>query len=126
MKPADNPTRIMVVDDERDLTRVMKIALEGEGFSVDAFNDPKEALSKYELGRYGLIILDIRMPGMNGFELFRELKKIDKSAKISFLTAFDVYSGEFKKLFPNMKAEGFLTKPISITKLVSEIKKMTG
>jgi two-component system catabolic regulation response regulator CreB/two-component system response regulator ChvI len=126
MKPTDNPTRIMVVDDEHDLTKVMKIALEEEGFSVDAFNSAKEALSKYEPSRYGLILLDIRMPEMNGFDLFREVKRKDSNAKICFLTAFDVYAGEFQKLFPNMKVEGFLTKPISISHLASEIRKITG
>jgi len=126
MKPTDNPTRIMVVDDEHDLTKVMKIALEEEGFSVDGFNSAKEALSKYEPSRYGLILLDIRMPEMNGFDLFREVKRKDSNAKICFLTAFDVYAGEFQKLFPNMKVEGFLTKPISISHLASEIRKITG
>jgi DNA-binding response OmpR family regulator len=119
-------SRILIVDDEKDITNPLKIGLASHGFTIDAYNDPREALATYQAGKYGLIIIDIRMPGMNGFDLFREIKKIDGKAKVCFLTAFDMYAGEFKKLFPNMKVEGFLTKPISISRLTSEIKKITG
>ncbi|MGA2199811.1 MAG: response regulator [Nitrososphaerales archaeon] len=119
-------SRILIVDDDKDITGPLKVGLEQHGFSVDTYNDPKAALAKYEVGRYGLTIVDIRMPEMNGFELFRELKKKDSNAKVCFLTAFDMYIPEFKKLFPNMKVEGFLTKPISISRLASEIKTITG
>lgn len=118
-------SRILIVDDEKNITNPLKIGLEQHGFSVDTYNDPKEALANYVPGTYELIIIDIRMPEMNGFDLFRELKKMDRSAKVCFLTGFDMYVGEFKKLFPNMKVEGFLTKPISIKGLASEIRKMT-
>jgi len=119
-------SRIMIVDDDKDITNPLKIGLTSYGFSVDAYNDPKEALAKYEAGKYGLIIIDIRMPEMNGFDLFREIKKVDGNSKVCFLTAFDMYAGEFKKLFPKMTVEGFLTKPISISRLASEIKGITG
>jgi two-component system catabolic regulation response regulator CreB/two-component system response regulator ChvI len=119
-------SRILIVDDEKGITNPLKIGLEDLGFRVDSYNDPEEALSKYEPNRYELIIVDIRMPQMNGFDLFRELKKIDSNAKVCFLTAFDVYEGEFQKLFPDMKVEGFIKKPITISGLASEIKKITG
>jgi DNA-binding response OmpR family regulator len=116
----------LIVDDDKAITDVLKIGLEQHGFSIETSNHPKAALSKYEAGRYGLIIIDIRMPEMSGFELFRELKKIDKGVKVCFLTGFDVYEAEFQKLFPDMKVEGFLTKPISISRLASEVTKITG
>ncbi len=116
----------MVVDDDKDLTSVMKTTLEDAGYAVDAFNDPEKALSVYERGKYGLIILDIRMPGMNGFELFRELKRKDSEAKICFLTGFEVYESEFHKLFPDMMVAGFLKKPMSTSGLVAEIKKIAS
>jgi DNA-binding response OmpR family regulator len=116
----------MIIDDEKDITNAFKIGLEHYGFDIDTYNDSRVALSKYEPGKYALIIIDIRMPEMNGFELFRELRKIDSRAKVCFLTAFDVYAGEFRKLFPNMNIEGFLKKPITISHLASEITKMIG
>jgi two-component system chemotaxis response regulator CheY len=119
-------TRILIVDDEKDITNALKVLLEDRGFDIDTYNDAREALSRYEPGMYALSVIDIRMPDMNGFELFRALKKKDASAKVCFLTAFDVYEREFKRLFPKMKVEGFLRKPISITQMASEIRRITG
>ena len=67
--------RILIVDDEPDLTKICMLALEHYGYDVDATNDPQEALSKYKPGSYDLIILDIKMPKMDGFELYQEIKK---------------------------------------------------
>ena len=72
---------IMVVDDESDLTVFYKISLEYYGFVVDTFNGPKEALSSFKSNYYDLVILDIKMPEMNGFELYREIKEIDLTVK---------------------------------------------
>jgi two-component system, OmpR family, response regulator ChvI len=119
-------TRVLIIDDEKDITSSLKIGLSHRGFKVDTFNDPVQALALYKPGSYDLIILDIRMPRMNGFEFFREVKKVDKAVKICFLTAFEVYTDEFKRLFPNMKVEGFLRKPIAIAELASQIQKMSS
>lgn len=118
--------RVLIVDDEKDITSSLKLGLAHRGFQVDVYNDPVEALANYKPGSYDLIILDIRMPKMNGFEFFREVKKLDKSVKVCFLTAFEVYTDEFRKLFPNMRVEGFLRKPITISELAGQISKMTS
>jgi DNA-binding response OmpR family regulator len=117
-----NFLRILLVDDEPDITSSLKIGLERNGFQVDAFNDPKRALREFKSNRYGMIFLDIRMPQMNGFELYRELRARDPEAPIAFLTAFDVYQNEFQKVFPNMKVDRLLRKPISISELVAYVK----
>ncbi|MGA6921874.1 MAG: response regulator, partial [Nitrososphaeraceae archaeon] len=78
----DKKRKILVVDDEPDLTEVSRLALEDHGFEVDSFNDPLLALSKYRPGLYDLVILDIKMPNMDGFELYLEIKKIDNSANV--------------------------------------------
>ncbi len=119
-------TRVLIIDDEKDITSSLKIGLTHKGFRVDTFNDPVQALRLYKPESYDLIILDIRMPKMSGFDFFREVKKVDKGVKICFLTAFEVYTDEFKRLFPNMKVEGFLRKPIAIAELASQIEKMTS
>jgi DNA-binding response OmpR family regulator len=114
--------KILVVDDEPDITASLKIGLERHGFQVDTYNNPKRSLEEFKPGRYDMIFLDIRMPQMNGFELYRELRKRDENVPIAFLTAFDVYQSEFRKLFPDMKVDRFLRKPIGISELVTYVK----
>jgi DNA-binding response OmpR family regulator len=118
-------SRILVVDDEPDLTQVSRLALEYHGFKVDSFNDPYLALSKYTPGLYDLVILDIKMPNMDGFELYQEMKKIDTSANVCFLTASEQYYEEFrKKEYYALDRNMFIRKPIENEKLVEEINKM--
>ena len=83
--------RILLVDDELDITVTLKMALEESGFlQVEAFYDPVLALSRFKAGAYDLAILDIKMPEMDGFELYRKLRKIDNKLKICFLTAAEL------------------------------------
>ena len=117
--------RILVVDDEPDLTQVSTLALEYHGFKVDSFNDPQEALSKYKPGLYDLVILDIKMPKMDGFELYQEIKKKDNNANVCFLTASEQYYEEFrKKEYCALDKNLFIRKPIENEELVKQIKKM--
>ena len=121
----NNNKRILVVDDEPDLTQVSSLALEYHGFKVDSFNDPQEALSKFKPGSYDLIILDIKMPKMDGFELYHEIKKKDNNAKVCFLTASELYYEEFrKKEYCALDRNLFIQKPIDNEDLVKEINKM--
>ena len=121
----NNNKRILVVDDEPDLTQVSTLALEYHGFKVDSFNDPQEALSKFKPGSYDLIILDIKMPKMDGFELYHEIKKKDNNAKVCFLTASELYYEEFrKKEYCALDRNLFIQKPIDNEDLVKEINKM--
>ncbi len=117
--------RILVVDDEPDLTQVSTLALEYHGFKVDSFNDPQEALAKFKPGSYDLIILDIKMPKMDGFELYHKIKKKDNNANICFLTASELYYEEFrKKEYYALDKSMFIRKSIDNEELVKEINKM--
>jgi DNA-binding response OmpR family regulator len=98
MKLARKRSRILLVDDEPDITILFKIALEDAGFIVHPYNDPLIALSEFKLGYYDLIIVDIKMPSMDGFTLYDELKKEDNKAKICFLTASEMYYEESRKV----------------------------
>ena len=101
------------------------MALEYHGFKVDTFNDPQEALSKFKPGSYDLIILDIKMPKMDGFELYHEIKKKDNNAKICFLTASELYNEEFRnKEYRALDRNLFIRMPINNEDLVKEINKM--
>jgi DNA-binding response OmpR family regulator len=114
--------KILLVDDEQDITSVLKTGLEREGFEVAIFNKPEEALSSFEKGYYDDVIIDIKMPEMDGFQLAREFWKIDASAKICFLTAFEIYEEEAKKVFPSLNAYCFIKKPIGIEALANHIR----
>jgi DNA-binding response OmpR family regulator len=74
-QPQQGQKRILVVDDEPDLTMVCSLALQYHGFKVDTFNDSQEALSNFRPGYYDLVILDIKMPKMDGFELYEKIKE---------------------------------------------------
>jgi DNA-binding response OmpR family regulator len=114
--------RIMVVDDESDLTLFYSMALEYQGFNVEAFNDPKKALSNFKPNYYDLVILDIKMPIMDGFELYKEIQKIDGKANVCFLTASELYYEEFRKNeYHAMDRDLFIHKPIGNEELVREI-----
>jgi two-component system catabolic regulation response regulator CreB/two-component system response regulator ChvI len=113
--------RILIVDDEPDITVVFNKALEKD-FEVDTFNDPRDALSHFKAGVYDLLLLDIRMPGTNGFQLYKEMRKIDSKPKVCFITAFEMYYEEFIKVFPNVPVKCFIKKPIEPKDLLKQIK----
>jgi two-component system, OmpR family, response regulator ChvI len=113
--------RIAVVDDEPDITKVLKKGLERYGFAVDTFNDPQAAFASFQPMYYDLVIIDIRMPRINGFDLYRQLKQRDTGVKVCFLTAFQIYYEEFRKMFPTIDVAAFIRKPVSISNLINQI-----
>ena len=92
-----NNSRILLVDDEPDISLVFRTVLKDEGFKVDSFTDPQLALSHLKPDFYDLVVLDIKMPNMNGFKLYKELRKIDSKLKVCFLTASEMYYEEYRK-----------------------------
>jgi DNA-binding response OmpR family regulator len=121
-QPQQGQKKILVVDDEPDLTMLSGLALEYYGFKVDTFNDPQEALSNYEPGYYDLVILDIKMPKMDGFQLYDEIKKKDQKAKVCFLTASELYYEEFRKIeYSAIDKNLFIRKPIENEELLKEV-----
>jgi two-component system catabolic regulation response regulator CreB/two-component system response regulator ChvI len=125
--PIEGKNRILIVDDEPDIARLFKLGLERRGgFEVDVYNDPTTALSNYRPGVYDLLLLDVKMPKMNGLELYQKInekyKEEDGIVKVCFITAFEEYYNEFERLFPNLETDCFIRKPISIDKLVEIVK----
>ncbi|MGA7371011.1 MAG: response regulator [Nitrososphaeraceae archaeon] len=110
------------MDDEQDVTITLKMVLEGRGYKVDAFNDPNEALANFKMGIYNLLILDIKTPKMDGFQLYEELGKLDKNARMCFITAFEVYYRSLRELFPQIEIDCFIKKPVDTEELVKRIK----
>jgi DNA-binding response OmpR family regulator len=124
-QPQQEQKRILAVDDEPDLTMICSLALQYHGFKVDTFNDSQEALSNFKPDYYDLVILDIKMPKMDGFELYDKIKKKDDKAKICFLTARELYYEEFrKKEYSALDKNLFLKKPIDNDDLLKEVNKI--
>ena len=115
--------RILVVDDQPDITITLKIALEEDGgFDVDAFTDPELALSSFKPGLYDLVLIDIKMPKMDGFVFYKRLKTVEPDVKVCFLTASEMYREEIREVeHCALRKDLFLQKPISTDDLIREI-----
>lgn len=126
MESARKGNKILLVDDEPDITMTFKAILQEVGFIVNTYEDPLIALSKFKPRFYDLVILDIKMTKMNGFELYTEMLKIDNQVKVCFVTAGKVYYNEVRKdeeeeLYCKLDTQRFIQKPISNTDLVKRI-----
>jgi CheY-like chemotaxis protein len=117
--------RILVVDDEYDISLTIKVVLEQNGFKVDSFNDASEALGNFTTGLYNLVILDVIMQGMSGFSLYAEIRRLDDKVPICFLTAADeLYYEALKKSHPNIDESCIIHKPVDNDSLLRQIKSM--
>jgi len=120
----NNENRILLVDDEPDIALAFKIGLEDSGFNVDAFNNSSKALSNFKAGLYDLLLLDIKMPKMNGIEVYQQMKEIDKKVKVCFITASEMhYYEEIRKdIFPILGVKRLIRKPVRIDDLVKDLR----
>ena len=117
--------RIFLVDDDYDHTITFKVGLELAGFEVDAYNDSAIALSKFKPHYYDLMLIDIKMPKIDGFELYEKISEIDNKVKVWFITAYERYDKALKEVPPMSKEmilNHFVEKPIEIDILVKQIK----
>ncbi len=110
---------ILVLDDDFDINNMLKMALQKHGYNVFGFMDPLLALEHFRINHstYSLVISDLRMPVMNGFEFIKQVKKMNPKIKVLLMTAFEINEMEFTKILPKPKVDGFIQKPISIRKL---------
>jgi DNA-binding response OmpR family regulator len=117
--------RILIIDDDPDITITLRISLEDNGFRADSYTDPVLAFENFRVGQYDLVILDIKMPN-DGFHLYQKMREIDSKVKICFLTATEYFHEEIRKEhgFDEFDRVLFLRKPIEIEDLVGEIKKL--
>jgi DNA-binding response OmpR family regulator len=123
MSEATKKKKILLVDDDPDITTSFHLSLEDTGFfEVATYNGSIEALSNFQANSYDLVLLDIKMPKMSGFELCDKIKKLDNKIKICFISAFDSYSDELKEQFLSLKIECFIPKPIQTRELIDRIK----
>ena len=128
--PEKDQKKILIVDDEPDVTFTIKVILASNGYQVDAFEDAEEALNNFAKDVYSLAFLDIKMPKMDGFDLYGRLMRIDNELKVCFLTAlgeFDEYYRRDKRedLSPVWGRRHIIRKPIDNSKLLEEVSIMT-
>jgi CheY-like chemotaxis protein len=116
-----SPKRILVVEDDYDIGVTYQAALESKGYVVDLYVDPKQALLEFRPKVYHLLLSDIRMPGITGFELYERLRKLDVSLKVCFITAFESYYRALTEFFPRIDVKCFLQKPMAICELLDHI-----
>lgn len=117
-------TRIMVVDDTSEICDIFKIGLEDLGYSVDTFTDPKEALASFRPNRYDFLLIDIKMPKMNGFELYKKIIEIE-NVKTCFITAFEINRKELMETFPDLCQKFcFVHKPVTAEEVEARMKEM--
>ena len=122
-KDNNNKKRMLIVDDEPDVNTVLQKVFEQSGFNADSYNDPILTLENFKAGSYDLVLLDIKMPGMDGFHFYQEMKKIDSKVKVCFLTASEMYYERFRKEegFAEIDKDLFVRKPIENEDLIKKI-----
>jgi DNA-binding response OmpR family regulator len=118
--------RVLIVDDEPDVTLVLKQVLDENGFEADSYDEPRLALNNFKANMYDLLLLDIKMPDINGLDLYQEIRKIDDKVKVCFLTASEMFYEKFRKEEPYSKfdKELFIAKPIENEELLDHLNKI--
>jgi DNA-binding response OmpR family regulator len=118
--------RILIIDDEPDVILVLKQVLEANGFEADSYEVPRLALKNFRANMYDLLLLDIKMPDINGLDLYQEMRKIDDKVKVCFLTASEMFYEKFRKEEPYSKfdKELFIAKPIENEELLDHLNKV--
>jgi len=120
--------KLLLVDDDSDIVQVLKLGLLKNGFTVNAFTNPEEALQNFQSNSkdYCLILSDIRMPKLSGIQLARKVKEVNPDVKTVLMTAFEIRDNEFSKVFPSTQVDGFVQKPIGIRDLTDKILSLIG
>jgi DNA-binding NtrC family response regulator len=117
---------ILIVDDETDVNYTFETVLEENGFMVDSFDNPVLALNDFKAGLYDLVLLDIKMPEMDGFKLYEEMRKVDNTFKVCFLTASEMFYEEYRRAYYSTMHEHYpiIQKPVKNEELIKQIDKI--
>ena len=121
--------RILVVDDEPDVALTFKVGLEGyyyqdsekRRFEVYIYNDPLEALSEFKPRLYDLILVDVYMPGMNGFQFCEKILQIDANVRVCYISAAELNIEALREIYPKLNFGCFIKKPVTIEYLVKRL-----
>ena len=120
--------QLLIIDDDPDITLTFKQGLETvaenneKPFEVYSFNDPIEALSNFKTNFYDLLLIDINMPKMNGFEFSKQILKQDLDVKICFMSSGQINEEALRENYPMLSIGCFIRKPIEIEELVKKLR----
>jgi CheY-like chemotaxis protein len=123
-----NPKKVMVIDDEPEVVTTIQHLLKINGYKANGFSNPKEAVEEFQDNsqEYALVISDIRMPAMNGFELARKVRGAKPDVPIVLMSAFEINKPEFSLLFPSTPVSELVTKPLTMARLIAIVRKYVG
>ena len=122
LKNQNSKTKVLIVDNEDDITLSFKRILEFKGFEVDAYNDPTVALAEFKSNYYDVALIDIKMPHLDGFDLYKKIKELDNNLRIYFLTASEAYYQQYReKDYEKLDRDLFIQKPIEFKDLIKKI-----
>jgi DNA-binding response OmpR family regulator len=111
--------RILLVDDDIDITHSFSLALQKDGFIVDTYNDPLMALGDFKADLYDLVLLDIKLPKMDGFELYDRIREIDRRVKVCFISGYQMNYLALRE--QGLQIDCFISKPVKIEDLLRRI-----
>jgi DNA-binding NtrC family response regulator len=116
---------ILVLDDELEIVSLIKHFLQRHGYHVFGFTDPMLAIEHFMLNsrNYSLVVCDVRMPAMDGFECVKKMREIVPSIKVILMSAFDINDPLYIDLSSSLKINGFIQKPFSLKELIFIIMK---
>ncbi len=125
--------RILIVDDDPDITYTFKVGIEysstdngnnssNSRIEVYTYNDPLEALSEFKPSYYDLLLIDINLPNLNGFELYMKILELDINVKACFMTAGQINREALREIYPSVSLGCFIRKPVTIDYLVNRLK----
>ena len=127
-RSAPKVLRIMLIDDDPSISLLFTQYLKSAGMVVESFTDPEKALTHFvesEYRHYDLVITDIRMSNLNGFELYQQLKSLDPNLRVLFVTALDI-AQEITTLLPEVKLSQFIIKPVNPSVLINSVKQQAN
>jgi DNA-binding NtrC family response regulator len=121
----DSRPSILTLDDDFDVVNVFRLGLEKYNLKVFGFTDPLLALEHFKINssNYAIVVSDIRMPTMNGYEFVKKVKEIKPEIKIFLMTAFEINDLEFSRALPSIRIDEFIQKPVSVSNLAATIQK---
>ncbi len=119
--------RILIVDDDPDNTTTFKVGIENatktssKRIAVDAYNDPRKALLDFQPNFYDLLLIDIKMPQINGFQFSERILNIDINVKICYMSSGEINRDALREVHPSITLGCFIKKPVTINYLIDRI-----
>jgi DNA-binding NtrC family response regulator len=127
-KVMTTPKKVMIVDDEPDIVGALEAALEGYGYNLGCFTGPLKAIEEFKNNSqdYALVISDIKMPGMDGFEFAKNVREARNDMPIVLMTAYEIGDSEFSSMLPPTVVAELLRKPFPNAQLLGIVRKYVG